>query len=179
MLLFYLSMIKDEEDKGKFEIIYNTYRNLMLNRAYEILQDKSLVEDAVQEAFLRIIKNITKINMDNSHKTKGYVVVVLENVAKNMYNKSKKIVTVGFEEDYASADFTEELDRKNEAEYIAKLIELLPDAYRDVLVLKYINDFSDKEIASALGISNANARKRLERARNALKNLIESSEENG
>lgn len=176
IIVVYLSMIEEKEDKNKFELLYNSYKNLMLNRAYEILKDKSLAEDAVQEAFLRIIKNIKRIEIDNSHKTKGYVVVVVENVAKTMYVKEKKVIPIEFERPQEGVCFEEMIENKIEAEYVASKIEMLKPIYRDILVLKYINEFNDKEIALALGISNSNARKRLQRARESLQKLLERGE---
>ena len=59
MLTFYLSMIDSDSDKSKFEQLYIKYRNHMLNRAYDILGDRGLAEDAVHNAFLSISQTIT------------------------------------------------------------------------------------------------------------------------
>ena len=56
MLTFYLSLIETEEDKSKFENIYETYRKVMFYTANQILKDEYLAEDAVHSAFLRILK---------------------------------------------------------------------------------------------------------------------------
>ena len=45
------------EEKDAFEYIYTRYKNLMLQKAYAILHDRMLAEDAVSEAFIRIYKN--------------------------------------------------------------------------------------------------------------------------
>ena len=48
----------------KVEKLYYTYRNFMYDEAYAILNDQSLAEDAVSEAFVRIIKNLDKIKIE-------------------------------------------------------------------------------------------------------------------
>ena len=81
MLNLYLLMIDSTDDKNKLELIYNQYKNLMLNRAYDILKDRGLAEDAVHNAFIRILKNLDKISEINCPKTKSFVVVIVENVS--------------------------------------------------------------------------------------------------
>ena len=57
-MLIYLAMIESDEDKSKFEIIYNSYKKLMLYQANTILGDTNDTEDVVHKSFLKIIKII-------------------------------------------------------------------------------------------------------------------------
>ena len=61
MLSVYLMMIDNSDDRIKFEKVYNSFKNIMLNRAYEIIKERQLAEDAVHNAFLKIINNLPKI----------------------------------------------------------------------------------------------------------------------
>ena len=56
---------------------------------------------------------------------------------------------------------------------LVKTISQLPQIYKDVLFLRYVNDFSVKEISKMLDISVDTVWKRLERARKMLKELLE------
>ena len=173
MLAFYLSSISGENDKGKFEKIYMNYRALMLSRAYEILKDGALAEDAAHNAFVRILKNIEKLDDPDSTKTKAYVMVVLENTAKTMYVKRGKQKIYELDEsipDNSNVERATEL--KLTAQAAAEKIAELPEKYRDILVLKFLNGLSDGEIASSLGISSAAVRKRTQRARERLSKLL-------
>ena len=62
-------MIDNSEGKKNFEELYNKYKNLMLNRAYDIIKDSGLAEDAVHNAFLNILntgyESFPKINIKN------------------------------------------------------------------------------------------------------------------
>ena len=58
-MLIYLAMIDSPEGKSKFEIIYNTYKQLMYYTASSILGDTKDSEDIVHEAFLKIIELIS------------------------------------------------------------------------------------------------------------------------
>ena len=104
MLTFYLALAQSDNDKDKFEQIYIRYRKLMLSVAYNILGDSELSEDAVHNAFMRILNHLDKLDDVDSPRTKGYVVIVAENVAKTMYTQRKRIVALENEEAALVAD---------------------------------------------------------------------------
>lgn len=85
----YLSLVDTPEEKDKFTEIYEQYRVLMFFYARRILGDDKLAEDAVQEAFFRIAKNIKKISEVKCDKTKHFVVIIVESAAKDIYRKEK------------------------------------------------------------------------------------------
>ena len=61
--------------KSKFEELYYQYRKLMHWRAKQILNDDMLAEDAVHEAFIKIIRHMNKISEVKCNKTKCFVVI--------------------------------------------------------------------------------------------------------
>ena len=70
MLQFYLQLLETEEELQKFTQLYETYRKLMHWTAEGILHDEHLAEDAVHEAFLRIIQNFHQIREIPCPKTR-------------------------------------------------------------------------------------------------------------
>lgn len=172
MLLFYLSLIDNEEDKSKFEMLYNKYRKLLKYIAVEALKDEYLAEDAVHEAFIKLTRYIKGVDDVDSHKTKAFVVIIVKSVCKDMIRKDKRDKTVALEE-INNLVYTDNDAFKNiEFEYIYKAIESLSDKYREIIELKVYYDLSDKQIADILGIDNAAVRKRLQRARESLKRKL-------
>ena len=177
MLAFYLSMIETEQDRSKFEKIYIEYSSLMKYIANGILHDNQLAEDACQDAFMKIIDSLHKLDEIYCHKTKRFLVIVVENVSKTLYNKQKKnnkdisLDELDYEIPGEKLVDEEVLSNIGEMEILAQ-IELLPDIYRDVLFLKYLDGYKDKEISKLLDISGANVRKRLERAKCQLGALL-------
>ena len=60
-MLIYLQMIEDPADRERFCQLYEAHRNAMYWTAYRILGREADAEDAVQEAFFRLAKNMEKL----------------------------------------------------------------------------------------------------------------------
>lgn len=168
MLVFYLSVLDTTEERSKFEELYIKYGKLMKYVAYNILCDDALAEDAVHNAFLKLMKYLNKIDEVNCHKTKSFIVIVTESVSKDMYMKRKREATVNIDDNeqeiYVDSPDLDSID----THVIAQAIEKLPDIYRDVLILRYVHQYKDAEIGDLLGISAVTVRKRLQRAKEKL-----------
>ena len=90
MLAILLQLIDDPEDKRKFEDIYSRYERLMFIVARDILKDPYKAEDAVNDAFINIIKNFEKTGAADSPRTKRFVVIIVRNICFNMLKKDKR-----------------------------------------------------------------------------------------
>lgn len=173
-MLTYLLLITGEENRGKFELLYEKYRKLMFYVANQVLQDPYLSEDAVHHAFLKIIENLDKIEDVQSHKTKSYIVTIVKNRAINLYNDRKRHVTVPLEE--IQYNLSDDLNAQEDMDYFTKAVIQLSVIYQEVLKLKYIQEFSNSEIAQMLDISEATVRKRLERSKRKLEEILEKED---
>lgn len=173
-MLIYLAMIDNEEDKSKFEQIYNTYKQTMFYAANRILKDEYMSEDAVHLAFLRIINHLDKIVDINSHKTKGFIVIIVENIAIDIYRKRKRENNISYDEVeiYLTdpKDFT--ISIENEVE---EAIMRLPVIYSTVLRLKYSQGYNDREIAKILNITEVNVRQRIVRGKKRLAEILQNA----
>ena len=65
-MIVYLQMIETPAQKSKFEQLYLQYRQLMYAIAFSILHNELDAEDAVHQAFVAIIKNISKISVSSA-----------------------------------------------------------------------------------------------------------------
>lgn len=178
MMLFFLNMINTEEGKNKFELIYDKYCKLMFYIANQILNDNSLAEDAVHDAFVNIIKNLHKIKDINCNKTKSFIAVIVRNCSINMYNyrKSKSYIPLDKIEYMLDDNMDVENNIGTDFDKFGSLggaIMKLPVIYRDIIILKFLHELTNQEIASLLNINEANVRKRIERAKRKIQNILE------
>lgn len=170
MLIYYLSLLDTQEEKDLLETVYHQYRARMKGIALGMMRNEEDAEDAVQQAFLRLIKSINRLKDPFSKEAEGFIVIVLKNACRDLLRKKATHTTFALDEirDQKYAEKTDMLEGLT-AEHIKKQIDELPEIYRDTLTLKVYYQLSDKEIADVLDISAAGVRKRLERARTLLR----------
>jgi len=172
MLLLFLSMIDNPEDERKFEQLYLLYYEIMMRTANKILRDEYLAEDAVHETFSRILNDLEKIDDVSCHQTRSYTVIKVRGIALNMLRERRKVIDMPFEElveDVEAGDLEDEIADEISYEELRAALGRLPLIHRDALYLMYYDDLPVRKIAGQLGLSESAAKKRLERARGALR----------
>jgi len=164
----------DDKIDYKFEQLFKRYRLTMIYAANQILNDMDLAEDAAQTAFIKVIKNLHKIDQIDCNKTRKFLVIIVRNIAMDMYKDTKARAESTYspeEKDYemASECLVEDLIISNESFHqLQKCISALDKKYEDVILLKYSYDLSEQQIAQLLNISYENVRVRLHRAKKKL-----------
>ena len=176
-LLLILRTFETTEDADRFHYIYRQYKRLMLKKAYEILRDPMLAEDAVSEAMIRVYKNIHKIEDPTQPRSIAFLMTILRNVALTMLEREKKQpLSLEILPEDASSNLEHQVLGAISAEAIHRLVDRLPTDQKTVFLLKYAHDLSAKEIAATLQITENNVNVRLHRAK---KKLAESLEKEG
>lgn len=165
-MLIYLMMIDSPEEQSKFEKIYLTYKGLMYHTAYKVLNNEEDAEDAVHNAFVKIAENISKIGEPVCPKTQVYVVTIVENKAIDLYRANQRKSKVIYLDEISGISVDE-----NQVHGLAACMAKLSPRYRQVILLKYYHGFSCREIAKQLNITEANAIKLDQRAKNRLLQL--------
>ena len=178
MLAFYLSLIDSEEDKNKFQMIHDMYRNSMLYTALDILKDNYLAEDAVQESFLQIAKNIKNIRTDTQKETKAYVITITRNCSIRMARKNSKYILMP-EKDTIEEIVVDTVDYESKVvslvmyEEVKKALKMLDEKYVTPLVLQE-QGYKISEISLALDISESAVKMRISRAKKMIYELLEA-----
>ena len=169
-MLLYLQMIDSEEERSKFEVIYETYKSQMYDVAYKILGNIQDAEDAVHYAFVKIAENMDKVEKPKSAKTRWYAITIAENQAIDMYRRSKAHPTVSYQDELNGV----EIDY-GEPNVYASCILKLPRRERTVLILKYWHGFSYKEIAKTMNLTYENTMKIGQRAKALLEEICKEA----
>lgn len=171
MLAIYLSLVQTPQEKDKVEQLYHAYRHLMKYIALEFLHNDTLAEDAVHDAFLRLIRHLGKIGAPESPKTRSFVCIVARSAAMDVLKAEKKHATVAME-DIPEPGQTQNLFATMELKVILAALDSLPAVHKDILALKVYHGLSDGQIAEVLELTATATRKRLQRARAALAELV-------
>lgn len=164
--MVYLSMVNSPGERSKLEQVYIKYKDLMFYVANQVLHNTQDAEDAVHQAFVSILKNLDKISDVESQKTRGFVVVIVERKAVDILRARHRADETVLNEEITQSAAPEPIG-------LEQAIALLPDHYRNVLTLKYVNGFSTGEIAKMLGITPSGVSKLLFRAKEMLREILE------
>ena len=167
-VFLYLAMIDTPEARDKFEILYRKYRNLMYHVAYQIVRNREDAEDAVQQAFFSIIKIIDKIHGSDCPETKSLVVLITERKAIDILRTSHRDQLLPLNEEVLGLSIPLPGDNG-----LSDALAALPAQYREILLLRFDNGYTTRDLSSMLGISESGIRKLIGRARKALKKELE------
>ncbi len=180
-MLLFLALSDKTSEREKISLLYEKYKKKMFYTAYSVLNERYLAEDAVHEAFIAISRNISKINDVDSPETGAYVCRAAKSRALNILeSKKREYEQGGYLYDSEEIAFEEsEFERictESELSHIIRCINALPDKYRHVIILRYLDDMAPLDIAALLGRNTETVKKQLLRGR---KILMDSIKEEG
>ena len=176
MLAFYLTLLSTEQEKADFERLYYDHRKLVKHIALDITRNEDLAEEATQETFLKIVKFIKKFDGLDDCQSKSLVAIIARRAAVDYIVKEQK---------HSVLSLTDVELEKEPQVYETPLphtplldaINALPKEQCELLQLLYYYGFSGKKAAAMLGINYATLRKRLQRAKSALRTTLEEMRE--
>lgn len=160
------------------EELVRQHARLVYRIAYAALRSHQDAEDAAQETFLRVLRYRNKLTSVEDYKS--WMARIAWRVAVDRSRQRGRKHEVGFE--YPDKPLEEATSRESTATdtvhgaqigaILDRLIAALPDKLREPLVLSTLEEMSPREVASALGISEAAVRSRVFRARQLLKDKL-------
>ena len=175
-MLQFLLTFSDESDHGKIEYIYNSYHDLMMRFAvsrfrYDGRPNFLLdAEDAVQNAFMKIVRFIDRIDLSWGEKeVKNYCFTILSNEICKIFKENSENYE-NFEEFCLEKEFNiiEELQIRDEYAEVVGAIEALDEKYSTTLYLFFCKEMTVNEIADMMGISPKTVYTRLARGKRLL-----------
>ncbi len=158
-----------KKETNNIELIWNDYYDHLLIFILKRVHDKATAEDILQNVFLKILTNLKSLK-DNT-KLKSWLFQITRNAIIDFYRESKPVqeilIDVLDEEEKSAINVTEEVES-----WIYPFILMLPEKYREALILSEIKGMSQKDLASFMGISYPAAKSRVQRGRALLKTKL-------
>ena len=147
MLAILLAALESEADKQKFTDIYEQYHPQMEQTALRILKNQHDAEDAVQNAFMQIIRHFEKIDEIPCEKLPFWIVCIVKNEAVTILRKNQRTVQLENWDSFAA-------DAESVTDYLelVQLFSRLPETYRAVLEMRLLLGYTGKEIARHLAL---------------------------
>jgi RNA polymerase sigma-70 factor (ECF subfamily) len=168
-------------DKQAYAHLFERHNRMVFNFAYRVLGNAEDAEDVLQEVFLRAYLALSRFRRESKFST--WLYSIASNVCITHKRKKEKREQLTETRELMSKkgaslkvartmNNPEEIVVKREfSERVRKIVASLPAQYSVVITLRYFNEFSYEEIAETLGLSLANVKTRLFRAKEMLKDL--------
>jgi RNA polymerase sigma-70 factor, ECF subfamily len=166
-------------DEETLAALVSQYSGTLYRVAFSVLRNPSDAEDAVQEAFLRVLRH-----RDTLHEVRDqrvWLIRIVWNIVLDRKRRSKTRPETDDVADLARVLPSDGLTAEQIASaaqhhaHVLACIEQLPAKEREVLVLSAFEELSSVEIAAVLGITESSVRSRLFRARNLVAGLLNHS----
>jgi len=171
-------------DMEAFYDLVRPYERAVFLAALGLVKNDTDAEDVAQEAVLKAFKGLA--NFRGEAKFSTWLIQIAINEAKMKLRKDRRHLYESIDEgqlaedgDYMPRDFadwreipSEALERKEVRDALNEALNSLPGKYRTVLVLRDIQQLSIAETAQVLGLSEANVKTRLSRARLQLRDAL-------
>lgn len=166
--------IKGNEEA--FEQLLNRHKARIYTTIYLIVKDNYVAEDLLQETFVKAINTIKGGRYNEEGKFLPWITRIAHNLSIDYFRKDKRYPTVVLEDGskvFNTLEFAEDSVESTQIKQdthskLRDLIQELPEAQKEVLIMRHYMDMSFQEIAESTGVSINTA---LGRMRYALINL--------
>jgi len=166
-----------ESNLAKMEQLYKLYESKMYSVAYGILKNLVQSEDVVQDSFIKLANYLDRIKAVDDNTTKWLVMKIVKTTAINVYRRNQReSLLFEYSEDLEIEDPQNVIDTKiismHNRAILYPIIINMPEIYKEVIKLHYFYELSLMEISGIIGVDNSTVRKRNERAKKYIIEMI-------
>ena len=164
-------------DEEILAALVSQYAGTLYRVAFSVLRNASDAEDAVQEAFLRVLRH--RDTLGEVRDQRVWLIRIVWNIVLDRKRRAKTRPETDDVADLARVLPSEGLSAEERAAaaqhhaHVLGCVETLPTKEREVLMLSAFEELNSVEIATVLGITESSVRSRLFRARNLMAGLLE------
>ena len=162
------------DKQTKYEALVHALHGDIYRYAYWLCRDPQIADDLVQETFLRAWKAIDTLLDDKA--AKAWLITILRRENARRFER-KQFDLVDLDEHPLRDQGVLPSEQEMEHEWLRRHIARLPAEYQEPLLLQVLGGFSGEEIAEQLGLNKNTVMTRLFRARNQIKEAMESAKQ--
>lgn len=171
-------------DETGLEVLIDRYKSRIYTSIYLLVKDEYLAEDIFQDTFIKVINTLRSGRYNEEGKFLPWVMRIAHNLVIDHYRKERRTPVVVNSDGFDIFDVLHFADESAETRMIReqthrdlrKMIQLLPDDQKEVLIMRHYGDMSFKEIADVTEVSINTALGRMRYALNNLRKMMYSNE---
>lgn len=184
MLCMLLSVLESDDERKALTRIYEKYNRVVFFVALKILKDKDAAEETAQDVWTKVVEKFERISCLSESEVKPYLTVMTRNIAFNRLKIGRaeiigeELENIADKKSFENISDSIEMNFCNNEVYneIICIIKNMPDLYRSVLELKYVLEWSNKEISAFLGINERKVAVRAFRGRKMVAEQFKKSD---
>lgn len=147
--------------EAAFDVLVDRYQSKVFTTIYLIVKDQDVAEDLLQDVFVKVVQTIHSDRYSEEGKFQPWLMRIAHNLAIDYFRKAKRYPTILMEDGsnlfnslrFAESSVEDHRMKEETLEMVKKLIEELPEAQKEVLVMRHYLDLSFQEIADQTGVS--------------------------
>jgi RNA polymerase sigma-70 factor (ECF subfamily) len=166
-----------ENIRLEFEKTHKKYADAIFRYCYFKVSDREIAKDLTQETFIKFWEYWASGGKVDYIKSFLYRIAsnsIIDHRRKKKTLSLEKMTMTGFDPANDSNEM-EEIENMSEGAEAIKAVGELPEKYRDVLILRYVDDLSIKEIAEIIQEKENNISVRINRGLEKLKNILKKN----
>lgn len=177
--------IETDSDRIKMEQLYDEYEKLLYSVAFSYLHDSYRAEDAVHDTFIKTIDHLDSITDIKCPQTRAFLITIVKNICLNILASKSYTVEVYDTDAYGQlvietvpdkySSIDDEYFDRFEVLQIVDAIRQLPDIQQDTMILYAAHGYTMKEIAEIQGCSIDTVKKRIQRSRLKIRQILGES----
>jgi len=159
----------ETQNSNYFNILYDRYSKKVFGKCYSLLKSEAKAEDAAQEIFVKVLLNLSKFTGKSKFSTWLYSItynICIDAIRKNKKNIGVLVDDMGIYGDKVVVDDIEdsELLEKNVFR-LKEVLNILPAGDKAILLMKYQDEFSIREICGIIDKSESAVKMKIKRAK--------------
>ncbi|MEK0441999.1 MAG: hypothetical protein RL403_977 [Bacteroidota bacterium] len=164
-------------NEAAFNLLVDRYHSKVFTTIFLIVKDQDVAEDLLQDVFVKVLHTLSSDKYNEEGKFQPWVMRIAHNLAIDHFRKAKRYPTILLEDGsnvFNSLNFAEDSSEEQRIKeetlaYVRNLIDELPEAQKEVVIMRHYLDMSFQEIAEQTGVSINTALGRMRYALNHIR----------
>jgi len=164
-------------NEAAFNLLVDRYHSKVFTTIFLIVKDQDVAEDLLQDVFVKVLHTLNSDKYNEEGKFQPWVMRIAHNLAIDHFRKAKRYPTILLEDGsnlFNSLSFAEDSSEEQRIKeetlvWVRNLIDELPEAQKEVVIMRHYLDMSFQEIAEQTGVSINTALGRMRYALNHIR----------
>ena len=163
-----IELYLETQNTSYFNILYDRYSKKVFGKCYSLLKSEAKAEDAAQEIFVKVLLNLSKFSGKSKFSTWLYSITYnfcIDAIRKNKKNVGVLVDDIGRYGEEVEDDIDDSEIMETNVMRLKEVLNIIPAGDKAILLMKYQDEFSIKEICNIIDKSESAVKMKIKRAK--------------